>query len=129
MGYNIEFDGEFELDRELTMKDYRWLTRLNEERHDDIDGDLKYNGLSWDEQPSTYCSWCPTEDGDVITHDGSEKSSGNIFWIRHIVSYLKEKGYVVNGEVEWEGDEAGDVGKIVVENNDVIIKKAKLTFE
>lgn len=34
-----------------------------------------------------------------------------------------------NGEVTWQGEENSDMGKIVIKDNKVTIKKAKVTWE
>jgi hypothetical protein len=35
---------------------------------------------------------------------------------------------VLNGEVEWEGEDRGDMGKIVVKNNDMSTRAGKVSY-
>ena len=36
---------------------------------------------------------------------------------------------ILNGQIEWEGEDRNDRGKIIVENNKVTIKEAKIIYE
>ncbi len=80
-------------------------------------------------QPGLWCQWAPTEDGMRIEWDGSEKFYNYVEWLKYIIeNFLKPWGYVLNGEVEWNGEDSGDRGQIVVKNNVVKTRKAVTTF-
>lgn len=81
-------------------------------------------------QPGLWCQWVPSEDGSEIEWDGSEKFYNYVEWIKFIIEhFLKPWGKVLNGEVEWQGEERDDRGMIVVKDNVVTTKKAKVTWD
>jgi hypothetical protein len=81
-------------------------------------------------QPGLWCGWIPNEIGTAIEWDGGEKFYEYIDWIKYLIEhFLKPWGYVLNGEVTWLGEDADDRGIIVIENNIVKIKVAKIVWE
>lgn len=81
-------------------------------------------------QPSLWCQWVPNADGTAIVWDEGEKFYEYVAWIEYLIeNFLKPWGYVLNGEVEWYGEERDDRGMIVVDNNVVRVKVAKVVFE
>ena len=81
-------------------------------------------------QPGLWCQWIPNDEGTVIEWDGGEKFYEYEQWLEYIIdNFLKPWGYVLNGEVTWEGEESGDLGKLIVEDNVVIIKTGTVTYE
>lgn len=83
-----------------------------------------------EKQPGLWCHWVPNEDGTEIEWDGGEKFYNYVEWIKYVIeNFLKPWGYVLSGEVTWEGDDSSDLGKIVIENNDVKIKQGKVVYE
>lgn len=81
-------------------------------------------------QPSLWCQWIPSDDGSTIEWDGGGKFYSYVKWIRYIIEhFLKPWGHNLNGEVKWFGEEHDDMGIIIVKNNVVTTKRAKVTFE
>lgn len=81
-------------------------------------------------QPGLWCQWVPSGDGSQIEWDGNEKFYNYVEWLRYIITnFIEPWGYVLNGEVEWEGEDSGDIGKIVVKNNVVSIKRGRVVYE
>ncbi len=81
-------------------------------------------------QPGRWCQWVPTDDGTAIEWNGTEKFYDYVEWIEYLIAnFLKPWGYVLNGEVEWQGEERDDRGLIVIKKNKVTTKKAKVTWE
>jgi hypothetical protein len=81
-------------------------------------------------QPGLWCQWVPTDDGEHIEWDGSEKFHAYVEWLGYVVSHFLEPwGYKVNGEVEWSGEDSDDLGKIVVTNNEVMAKHGRITYD
>lgn len=69
-------------------------------------------------QPNLWCHWIPSEDGTAIEWDYGERFYDYTDWIAYLIHHFLEPwGYVVNGEVEWQGEDPDDIGKIVVKNN------------
>ena len=74
-------------------------------------------------QPGLWCNWEPIKDGTAIEWSGTEKFYNYVEWMQYLIdNFLSRWGYTVNGEVEWEGEEQGDIGKIIVTNNEVTTK-------
>ena len=81
-------------------------------------------------QPGLWCQWVPTEDGTAIVWDEGEKFYNYVEWIKYLLNnFLKPWGYTLNGEVDWSGEENGDLGKIKIVNNEVVVLNAVITYE
>lgn len=77
-------------------------------------------------QPGLWAQWTPTADGSAIEWDGGEKFYNYVEWLAYLVAhFLQPWGYSLNGEVSWEGEEQGDVGKIVVVDNTITVRRPK----
>jgi hypothetical protein len=141
MGYNTDFEGQFNLDKPLDDETYQFLVKFNKTRRMKrnvgpeyglegefyIDGkglmgqDHEANVINYNEppitQPSLWCQWKPTEDKLHIVSDGNEGFSDYIDWIKYLIDkILAPRGYTLSGTVKWFGEEQGDVGKIIVKN-------------
>jgi hypothetical protein len=80
-------------------------------------------------QPGLWCKWVPTEDGTAIEWDGGEKFYGYTDWIIYLIqNFLAPWGYVLAGSVEWQGEERGDKGIIVILNNTVRTQTGKTVY-
>jgi hypothetical protein len=80
-----------------------------------IDGNRPPRG-----QPGLWCQWIPDEDGTAIVWDGVEKFYYYGEWLRYLLKhFLAPWGYVLNGEMKWQGEDESDVGTIVVVKNAV----------
>ena len=96
---------------------------------DDGDDVTDYNCEPFD-QPGLWCHWVPTNDGEAIEWDGSEKFYNYVEWIEYIIEhFLKRWGRTLNGEVEWSGEDDDDRGKIVIEDNSVTTRVARIVWE
>ena len=81
-------------------------------------------------QPSLWCKWEPNEDGTAIEWNEWEKFHGYVPWIEYLIGmFLTPWGYVLNGTVEWLGEDRNDRGKIVIEQNKVSVLHAKVNYE
>ena len=80
---------------------------------------IDYN-VSPSGQPGLWCQWVPSEDGTGIEWDGGEKFYDYVEWIRYVIdNFLEPWGYIVDGSVEWRGEEWDDTGPICVTDNTV----------
>ena len=154
MGYTTDFEGEFTLNKKLDKETHEFLNKLNDTRRMKRKLDAKYGvdgeffvdgegfeGQTEDDsvidgnqppstQPSLWCQWKPSEDGMSIKWDYAEKFYSYVEWIEYIVNaILAPKGYVLNGEVTWQGEEQGDIGKIIIEDNQIAVKEGKIVYE
>ena len=150
MGYTTNFKGRFELNKELSQKMADFLKLFSETRRmkrdtDDIFGingefyvfgggsfgqNSEPNIIDYNRPPSTqpglWCQWTPTSDNMSIEWDGGEKFYYYNEWLVYLIhKILAPNGYVLNGVVEWNGEEVGDVGEIFVEDNKVFISEWK----
>lgn len=81
-------------------------------------------------QPGLWCQWIPGENGDTIEWDNGEKFYHYIEWLEYLIAnFLQPWGYVLNGEVEWQGEERSDMGMIVVKDNEVSVQKGRIIYE
>jgi hypothetical protein len=72
-------------------------------------------------QPGLWCQWVPTADGGGIKWNGTEKFYDYVEWLQYIINnFIEPWGYVLNGEVNWQGEREEDIGAIVVINNHII---------
>lgn len=69
---------------------------------------------------SFYCCWTPTEDRQQLVWDGSEKFYYYVEWLQFVIdNFFKPWGYVLNGSVDWHGEDFFDTGTIVLNNNQI----------
>lgn len=69
-------------------------------------------------QPGLWCQWTIGEKNDTIEWDQGEKFYSYHEWLFYLIEhFLKPWGYVVNGSIDWEGEDSSDVGTIVVVDN------------
>lgn len=73
-------------------------------------------------QPGLWCQWIPTDDGGGIKWNGTEKFYDYVEWLQYIINnFLEPWGYVLRGEVNWQGEREEDIGMIFIENNVIIL--------
>ncbi len=73
-------------------------------------------------QPGLWCNWMYNEKSCTIEWNGQIKFYEHVEWIVYLVnSILKPKGYVLNGEVKWQGEKKCDHGVIIMQNNTLVI--------
>jgi hypothetical protein len=69
-------------------------------------------------QPGLWCQWVVNEDGTAIIWDGVEKFYDYIEWLEYLLAhFLGPWGYVVNGQMTWQGENDLDRGTIRVVDN------------
>lgn len=79
-------------------------------------------------QPSLWCQWIYQEkDGQAtICWDEGEKFYEYVEWIQYIIkSILAPKEYILNGDVQFQGDSPRDKGIIRIQDNVVSLMKTK----
>lgn len=146
MGYTTDFRGQFNLNKKLDKETHEFLTKLAETRRMArnvgpeygtegefyVEGkglmgqDREDNVIDQNQPPSTqpslWLQWIPTDDGTAIVWDENEKFYCYVEWIEYLIEkILAPKGYVLNGAVDWQGEEFDDMGSIIIEDNQVRI--------
>jgi len=81
-------------------------------------------------QPGLWCQWTTNSRGTRLEWDGGEKFYSYVEWLEYLIEHFFSKwGVLLNGEVTWDGEDRNDKGKIIVKDNEVIVKNAKITYE
>lgn len=82
-------------------------------------------------QPGLWCHWTPSEfDRGIIVWDGGEKFYDYIEWLQYLIkNFLEPWGHTINGIVRWSGEDKEDIGEIVVSNNVVRIRRARMVWD
>jgi hypothetical protein len=81
-------------------------------------------------QPGLWCQWEVSEDGTTLRWDGGEKFYNYVEWMEYLVNRLfKPWGVVLNGFIEWNGEDSSDKGKIKVKDNVVTSHEAIITYK
>jgi hypothetical protein len=120
MGYTTDFYGSFKLDRPLDIETFNLINDLQEVRHE---GPTKIPNVG------IWCDWAPNKDGTEIEWTGAEKFYDYVEWLEYIVNtFLAPKGYILNGEVEYQGEDRSDMGMIVVKDNVITRKIAEIKY-
>lgn len=93
---------------------------VNEEWDKDSEASIVNYNLPPAGQPGLWCNWVPNSDGSGIQWNGREKFYHYIEWLQYIINnFLQPWGYLLNGEVNWEGEDPADIGHITVVDNKI----------
>jgi len=83
---------------------------------------IDYNGFKDAVHPGLWCQWV-IDDNNQLVWDGGEKFYNYVEWLEYLIkNFFAPNGYVLNGTVDFEGEDSDDFGEIVVKNNEVDIK-------
>lgn len=73
-------------------------------------------------QPGLWCQWVVNRQFTRLEWDGTEKFYNYIEWLHYLNdNFFKVWGVGLNGSVKWRGEDYGDSGTIVVENNEISV--------
>lgn len=77
-------------------------------------------------QPGSWCQWTPNAQGIGLVWTGTEKFYHYVEWLEYLIEhFLSPWGYVLNGRVDYQGEELDDYGTIVVTDNQVSLHEAE----
>lgn len=95
------------------------------------DSNIDFN-TRWDEnrrrlkegicQPGLWCQWIIVNEGSdqYLEWDEGEKFYYYVEWLKYLDKhFFKPWGVELEGEIMWQGEETGDVGKIVAKNGKI----------
>lgn len=121
MGYTTKFEGGFKFSRQLTSSEMDELATISEKDWSDDN--------SRPSEYADYCQWVTDKDGKYLEWDSNEKFYDYIKWLEWLIkNFFRPKGIVLDGEVEWSGEEEEDIGKIIVKNNKIDIKEGQVVY-
>jgi hypothetical protein len=73
-------------------------------------------------QPGLWCHWVPNKLATAIVWDGREKFYDYVEWLQYLIDhFLGPWGYLLNGEMQWAGENESDRGTILVKDNQVTV--------
>jgi len=119
MGYTTRFTGAIALSRKLTFAEAKELLEI---RQMDADKTEEITGVR------SYLQWVPAETLEHIVWDTGEKFYDYIPLLKWVCRWLKDKGITADGELFWEGEDVGDMGQLVVTNNNVLVEQGEAKF-
>jgi hypothetical protein len=113
MGYSVYYEGEIQISPELTKEHATVLEEGLAKRSLALLGVIAEGGQS----PFHACDW---QLSDARLNIEGESRDEQDQWLRLLIlRFFQPNGYVLSGEVKWEGEEAGDTGVIHVDDNRV----------
>jgi len=78
--------------------------------------------------PGLWCGWEINE--DELYWDGNEKFYNYVEWLRYLIkNFFSPWKIILNGEISWVGESSDDLGKIIVTDNEIVVKIGKITYE
>lgn len=80
-------------------------------------------------QPGLWCQWAINDDGE-LEWDGAEKFYNYVEWLEYLIdNFFIPDNYVLNGDIEWQGEDSEDFGIIHVVDNVVKAVMGRKTYE
>jgi len=136
MGYTTTFTGKVTIEPPLDAAEVAFLKRFSRERYEEP----RY--------PGYYCQWIATEDGTAIEWDGAEKFYDSVEWMEYLIQNflgpgirvtagrtpetaaltVLKRNHILNGVIDANGEEAGDIWRLVVKDNQVSRVEAVITW-
>jgi len=121
MGYTTDFRGVLDFDKPLTAEQVEVINDFNEERHDQ-NVEIEYPGI--------WCQWRSSDDGKYLEWDQGEKFYNYVEWLQFLIdNYFEKWGVQLNGQINWYGEDNGDLGQIHVTNSKITVKEGKVVYE
>lgn len=71
--------------------------------------------------PGLWCQWII--ENDELIWDEGEKFYNYVEWLHYLIdNFFDPLGYVLNGEITWDGEDSDDIGTITVTDNYVEVE-------
>jgi hypothetical protein len=122
MGYDVYYNGEVTVTPALTESDAAVLRAATNLQETDETRAL-FAAIAASPEPDLpdYAGLLEvSEDREFILPEQDESRHGFRMWLRLLIEhYLAPRGYVLHGEVTWEGEDRDDSGIIFVKDNQV----------
>lgn len=89
----------------------------------DNDGSVLDHNRPSIKQPGLWCQWVIGGNNDELVWDEGEKFYDYVEWLEYMISnFFDPLGYILNGDITWDGEESDDTGVIHVEDNIVDVE-------
>lgn len=73
-------------------------------------------------QPGLWCQWIINDNGE-LEWDGGEKFYDYVEWLKYLIdNFFAPSGYILNGSIEFQGEDYDDFGTINVNDNVVNVE-------
>ena len=80
-------------------------------------------------QPGLWNHWVPNGDGSILEWDGGEKFYRYVEWLQYVMErFLIPWDYKVEGEVEWQGEDSDDRGKIQLKGEEMTVFQVEIVY-
>lgn len=123
MGYHTDFEGHLTIDPPLNGTEIR-LFRDTYLDHD------KSPSRNPDRRPDSYCQWEVSPDWSKLQWDGGEKFYRYDEWLRFLAEkFFARRNHKLNGTIHWNGEQRGDVGRLVVKDNAVDVQCGRIAYD
>lgn len=122
MPYSVYYRGEISINPPLSEEHAAAVLAFSKKEHNELTEPI-FARVAASEEPDLpgYSGLFDiSEDRSTILPDGDESDHGLRLWLVLLVEhFLGPLGYVLNGEVAWNGSDVGDHGCIFVKDNAV----------
>tara|TARA_Y100000310_G_scaffold250626_1_gene256909 strand:+ start:3967 stop:4482 length:516 start_codon:yes stop_codon:yes gene_type:complete len=79
-------------------------------------------------QPGLWCQWT-SHDGETLCWDEGVEFYDYSEWLDYLIlHFFRLWGRTLNGEVAWDGEESGDLGRLVVTDNELDVQYGEVTY-
>ena len=120
MGYCVYYSGEVAVTPSLTETDARTIRAFVNLEPTDETRPLfaAIAGSSEPDLPGYGSLLTVSEERDAIVPEEGESRHGVRLWLKLLIEhFLGPRGYVLNGEVEWDGEDLEDRGRLFIRDN------------
>lgn len=119
MGYTTQFTGHLTITPRVKPED--------NEAYDFAIGSESWAQAGGEDHPGAYNQWTIKKYGTVLAWDNGETFYHYTDWLVWLCArFFAPRGYMINGRVEWQGEEFDDIGVIEVKGNAVSHQKIGL---
>ena len=82
-------------------------------------------------QPGLWCQWIVTGENENqrLEWDGGEKFYNYVEWLKYLIkNFFQPWGVLLNGYIDWYGEDKTDVGRIEVKDNTVKVLNGHIVY-
>lgn len=120
MGYAVYYGGALKITPPLKQGDHEILIQIIDESRSDSAAHQIYRKMSKDCAQLFHFPLAVSEDGELLLSDSEEQREGLEDWLSGLIKhFFRPRGYSLDGEVQYSGDEECDRGTVYVKGNNV----------